>query len=198
MTDRQDQHPQDKSWEEAQSSRQQQQGQSQSQQGRQGGQQQGGQQQGLADQQLQDNAGIDQHGSAEVSGLSPQVGTSPSQSSFPSSAGQQGAGSASAGRQEHQFDSQSGGQGGGQVGGGSGAGGNFADQIQPHMEVVDEGGIKVGTVDHVEGSRIKLSRRDSSDGEHHYVSLSQVAGIEGGCVRLRERGDNGYGMEAGA
>lgn len=192
MTDRQDQHPQDKPWNEAQFS-QAQQGQSQHAQGQQA-QSQDGQQQGLANQQLQDHAGISQHGSSEVSGLSPQADASPATTSFPSSAGQQGAGSASAGRQEHQFDSQ----GGGQFGGGSGSGaGNFADQIQPHAEIVDDSGTMIGTVDRVEGDRIKLSRRDASDAEHHYVSLSQVAGIEGGRVRLRERGDNDYGMEAG-
>ncbi len=55
--------------------------------------------------------------------------------------------------------------------------------------MVDAQGNHVGTVDHVDGDRIKLTRADSPDGEHHYVSLSQVDGIEGGRVRLSGAGD---------
>ena len=100
--------------------------------------------------------------------------------------GQQG-GQNSPGQQQ-QFD-----RGGSQQGGG-GSQSRFADQIREHQEVVDDQGNHVGTVDHIDGDRIKLSRKDSSDGEHHYVSLSQVAGIEGDKVRLRERGDNDFGQ----
>ena len=126
--------------------------------------------------------------------------------------GQQG-GALGAG-QEHQQDSQRGSQQGRQQGGQSGAGqqqqfdsrgmgqqggggahSRFADQIREHMEVIDDSGQRCGTVDHVEGDQIKLARSDSNDGQHHYVPMSQVAGIEGNTVRLRERGDNDFGME---
>ena len=100
--------------------------------------------------------------------------------------GQQG-GQSSAGQQQ-QFDKSSSQQGGG------GSDSRFADQIREHQEVVDDAGNHVGTVDHIDGDRIKLSRKDSSDGQHHYVQLSQVAGIEGDKVRLRERGDNDFGQ----
>jgi hypothetical protein len=66
------------------------------------------------------------------------------------------------------------------------------------MEVVDDRGQHVGTVDHIEDDRLKLTRKDSSDGQHHYVTLSQIAGIEGDRIRLRERGDNDFGMESGS
>jgi hypothetical protein len=99
--------------------------------------------------------------------------------------GQSGAG------QQRQFDTQ----GSRQQSGGSGTASRFADQIREHMEVVDDSGRHCGTVDHIEGDRIKLARSDSKDGQHHYVSMSQVAGIEGNKVRLRERGDNDFGME---
>lgn len=95
-------------------------------------------------------------------------------------------------RQQHQFESQ----GSSQQSGGSGTATRFADQIRAHMEVVDDRGKHCGTVDHVEGNRIKLARSDAKDGQHHYVAMSQVAGIEGNKVRLRERGDNDFGMEA--
>jgi len=92
--------------------------------------------------------------------------------------------------QQRQFDA-----GSGQPGGSGGD--RFADQIREHQEVIDDAGGHVGTVDHVDGDRIKLARSDSSDGQHHYVSLSQIAGIEGDKIRLRERGDNDFGQEAG-
>jgi hypothetical protein len=93
-------------------------------------------------------------------------------------------------RQQQQFDTT----GSGQQGGG-GADSRFADQIREHQEVVDADGRHLGTVDHIQGDRIKLARSDSSDGQHHYVLLSQVSGIEGDRVRLRERGDNDFGIE---
>jgi rRNA processing protein Gar1 len=37
--------------------------------------------------------------------------------------------------------------------------------IREHMEVVDSTGKHVGTVDKVEGERIKLTRKDSGDGQ---------------------------------
>jgi hypothetical protein len=101
-------------------------------------------------------------------------------------------GGASSARQQQQFDTQ----GSGQQGGGMPGDNRFAEHIREHMEVVDDSGRHCGTVDHIEGDRIKLSRKDSSDGQHHYVQLSQVAGIEGDKVRLRVRGDNDFGMES--
>jgi hypothetical protein len=85
------------------------------------------------------------------------------------------------GGQQRQFDSQ----GGGQQSGSSGTMSRFADQIREHMEVLDNSGRHVGTIDHIEGDRLKLARSDSKDGQHHYVALNQVAGIEGNKVRLR-------------
>lgn len=77
----------------------------------------------------------------------------------------------------------------GQQGGGGSGAGRFADQIAKHQEVVDAQGNHVGTIDHIDGDRIKLTKADSADGQHHYVSLSQVDGIEGGRVRLSGSGD---------
>jgi outer membrane protein OmpA-like peptidoglycan-associated protein len=53
-----------------------------------------------------------------------------------------------------------------------------ASDIRPHMEVLGSDGAHVGTVDHVEGTRIKLTRRDSADDEHHHVALDQVARVD--------------------
>jgi RNA polymerase-binding transcription factor DksA len=50
--------------------------------------------------------------------------------------------------------------------------------IQEHMEVIGSDGSKVGTVDHVEGSMIKLTRHDSPDGQHHFLPLDWVARVD--------------------
>jgi hypothetical protein len=60
-----------------------------------------------------------------------------------------------------------------------------ASQIKEHMEVVGSDDQHVGTVDHVEGQRIKLTRKDpSADGEHHYIDLEMVSSVQDGRVRL--------------
>ncbi len=73
-------------------------------------------------------------------------------------------------------------------------------QIKEHMEVIGADGTHVGTVDKVEGDRIKLTKRDSpseavegADGEHaghhHYISGGLVAEVEDDRVRLSANGD---------
>ena len=55
-----------------------------------------------------------------------------------------------------------------------------ASQIKEHMEVVGSDGQHVGTVDKVEGSRIKLTKKDpAADGEHHYIELGMVQSASG-------------------
>lgn len=74
-----------------------------------------------------------------------------------------------------------------------------ASGIKEHMEVIGADGVHVGTVDRVEGQRIKLTRRDSGEGSHkghhHYVSLGLVADVEGDKVRLSANGDVAVTME---
>lgn len=53
-----------------------------------------------------------------------------------------------------------------------------ASGIQKHMEVRSADGSHAGTVDGVEGDRIKLTRNDSADGEHHYVGLDSVERVD--------------------
>ena len=64
-------------------------------------------------------------------------------------------------------------------------------EIKEHMEVIGADGVHVGTVDAVEGDRIKLTRKDSGShsGHHHYISGGLVATIEGDKVRLSANGD---------
>ena len=64
--------------------------------------------------------------------------------------------------------------------------------IKEHMEVIGADGVHVGTVDHVDGDRIKLTKKDSGsghEGHHHYISGGLVAEVEGDKVRLSANGD---------
>ena len=63
--------------------------------------------------------------------------------------------------------------------------------IREHMEVVGADGVHVGTVDKVEGNRIKLTKKDSgSHGDHHrFIAGGLVAAVEGDRVRLSANGD---------
>jgi hypothetical protein len=59
--------------------------------------------------------------------------------------------------------------------------------IREHMEIVDSEGKYVGTVDKVEGERIKLTRTDSPNGQHHFIDKRQVAAVEGNKVKLSRK-----------
>ena len=72
--------------------------------------------------------------------------------------------------------------------------------IREHMEVIGADGVHIGTVDGVEGDRIKLTRRDSGadiegagDGlhtdHHHFIPGGLVAEVEGDQVRLSANAD---------
>lgn len=58
------------------------------------------------------------------------------------------------------------------------------DQGGEHLQVRDRNGEHVGTLDHLDGDRIKLTKSDSSDGQHHYVPLSQVESMDNMAVHL--------------
>ena len=65
--------------------------------------------------------------------------------------------------------------------------------IREHMEVIGADGVHIGTVDRVEGDRIKLTKADSGmgshKGHHHYLPKSLVAAVEGDTVRLSADAD---------
>lgn len=72
-------------------------------------------------------------------------------------------------------------------------------QIKEHMEVIGADGVHVGTVDKVEGDRIKLTKKDSGAdvaegqgahaGHHHFISTGLISGVEGDKVRLSANAD---------
>lgn len=77
--------------------------------------------------------------------------------------------------------------------------------IKEHMEIIGADGVHVGTVDAIEGDRIKLTKKDSSaqiegatgshEGHHHYISLGLITGVEDDKVRLSATGANALMFE---
>jgi len=50
--------------------------------------------------------------------------------------------------------------------------------IRERMSVVGSCGNRVGVVDHVEGNAIKLTKNDSSDGQHHFIPVGWVEKVD--------------------
>jgi hypothetical protein len=71
--------------------------------------------------------------------------------------------------------------------------------VKEHMEVIGADGVHVGTVDRVDGKRIKLTKADSGEGSHkghhHFIEGGLVADVEGNKVRLSAKGDVAVTME---
>ena len=66
------------------------------------------------------------------------------------------------------------------------------EDIREHMEVIGADGVHLGTVDRVEGDRIKLIRADSGvahEEHHHFIPRGLVADVEGDKVRLSANAD---------
>jgi hypothetical protein len=65
------------------------------------------------------------------------------------------------------------------------------------MEVIGADGVHLGTVDKIEGDRIKLTRADSGShaDHHHFISAGLVADIEGDQVRLSANAANAALLE---
>lgn len=62
--------------------------------------------------------------------------------------------------------------------------------IREHSEVIGADGQHVGTVDRVEGGRIKLTKADSPAGHaghHHFIDVNLVKSVEAGRVQLSVR-----------
>jgi len=73
-------------------------------------------------------------------------------------------------------------------------------KIREHMTVIGADGVHIGTVDHVDGDRIKLTKSDSPstrDGQgakHHYLPVGLVAAVDGDTVRLSATAANAQDM----
>ncbi|WP_295192915.1 DUF2171 domain-containing protein [uncultured Brevundimonas sp.] len=73
-----------------------------------------------------------------------------------------------------------------------------ASEIREHAEVIGADGMHVGTVDRVEGNRIKLTKKDSGpqhDGHHHFIPLDLVESVDDNRVRLLRSSADALGAE---
>lgn len=70
------------------------------------------------------------------------------------------------------------------------------NDVREHMDVIDANGETIGRVDSVTGKRIKLTRKDSPDGQHHYVDATDIARVDAHVHLTRTRNDI-YGAAAG-
>ena len=59
-------------------------------------------------------------------------------------------------------------------------------RIKEHMEVANSKGEHVGTVDAVQDDAIKLTKSDSADDMHHFLSLDDVEKIDDNRIYLKE------------
>ena len=53
-----------------------------------------------------------------------------------------------------------------------------ASKITEHMDVIAKDGEMIGKVDHMQDGKIKLTKTDSPDGEHHLVPLDWIDHID--------------------
>ena len=69
--------------------------------------------------------------------------------------------------------------------------------VREQMEIIGADGAHIGTVDKVEGDRIKMTKPDSGShsSHHHYVSQGLIAEIEGNQIRLSATAANAALLE---
>lgn len=69
--------------------------------------------------------------------------------------------------------------------------------IVEHMEIIGADGVHIGTVDRLEGDRIKMVKADSGShcDHHHFISTGLVAAVEDDQVRLSANADSAILLE---
>lgn len=70
---------------------------------------------------------------------------------------------------------------------------DYASSVKPDMEIVGADGVHVGIVDHLDGDRIKLKRKDPEHGIdekfHRYIPVTNIASTESGKIWLSAKAD---------
>ena len=69
-------------------------------------------------------------------------------------------------------------------------------RVKEHMEVADCNGRHIGTVDEVEDNKIKLTKSDSPDAMHHFLSFDDVEKIDDNRIYLKPDAALPPGLEA--
>jgi hypothetical protein len=72
-----------------------------------------------------------------------------------------------------------------------------SSEILEHMDVVGSDGAHVGTVDRIEGQKIKLTKADSPNAQHRFIATESVRAVENGKVVLNKTGAQAF-SEQGA
>ena len=63
-------------------------------------------------------------------------------------------------------------------------------RVRQEEEMRNTSGVKVATVDHLDGENyIKLKRNDSPDGQHHWIPCDWVESVDDGAVLLSKTED---------
>lgn len=70
--------------------------------------------------------------------------------------------------------------------------------IREHMDVIACCGKKVGVVDHVEGGSIKLTKKDSPDGQHHFIPAGWVERVDSHVHLTKNSKETEQGWKADA
>ncbi len=60
------------------------------------------------------------------------------------------------------------------------------DGVRERMDVIASCGKKVGVVDRVENGAIKLTKKDSPDGQHHFIPADWVDHVHDQHVHLKK------------
>lgn len=65
------------------------------------------------------------------------------------------------------------------------------DEIKEHAPVIASCSTEIGKVDHLEGQdKIKLTRSDDENNEHHLIPISWVSEIKDGSVILNKNSED--------
>lgn len=63
------------------------------------------------------------------------------------------------------------------------------EDIQTGAEIIGADGVHVGTVERVDGRRIKIRRKGALTGKKHFIDMGFVADIEHSVIRLSANAD---------
>ena len=70
--------------------------------------------------------------------------------------------------------------------------------IKEHMDVIASCGKTVGVVDRVEGSAIKLTKKDSPDGQHHFIPVGWIERVDSHVHLMKNSKETEQGWKSDA
>lgn len=61
--------------------------------------------------------------------------------------------------------------------------------VRPGMPVLGQCGARLGTVEHLDGTALRVSHPETPDGKSHRIPLGWIAGVDGSVHLAREAAD---------